>query len=382
MSIFGGGRTNATITLNSSVSLSEKYNDNLFFSRLNREADYTTTVNSRLTLTFTSQNLIFSGSYLGSGEIQARHSEANRYRQTASFEIDLPFLSRQIKGVDVKITENVTYTPELPAFETREGIQSSVSNQTLTNEGIQVGRTDTFRNHAGITASYSWSQRMNTTLSYDNTITRYEAEELKDSTIHGFGLASGYQFFRRTGGTASYRATLTDFDRSEKELSHQFSMGAKHRLTSTLSFNGDLGVAKASSGPTRLTVNGGLSKGFKNGNIKFRYNSGIGSGGGVTTTSTFSKRMTGHGTWDMGQNLSASLNFGYGRNKTLSGQVFKTTTYDAGAGVTVVLLRWLNARLDYSYLNQKADGFGAVEAERNVIILSLTASAPGWRIAK
>lgn len=376
------GETDAAVTLNGSISLSERYNDNLFFSETNREADYTTLINPRLKLTYDSRNLVLSGSYHGSGEVHARHSEANRYRQTASFDIDLPFLSRRIKGVDVQITENAIYTPELPAFDTGEGVQGSVANQNLANQGIQVGRNDTFRNHAGITISYSWSQRMNTTLSYANTITRYEGADLQDTTVNNFGLRWGYQWSRRIRWNASYGASITDFDTAGRELSHQYSIGAGHQFTPTVSFNGDLGATKLSSGPTRLTLNGGLSKRFSSGNVALQYNSGIGSGGGVTTTSTFSQRIISQGTWDVGRNVSASLNIGYGRNKTLSGPTFKTTTYDAGIGVTVVLLSWLNGSLNYSYLNQQADGFGAVEAERNVIMLSLTAAAPGWRIAK
>lgn len=382
LSVIFAGRIHAAVTLSGSITLSERYNDNLFFSETNREADYTTMINPRLTLTYNSQNLVFSGSYHGSGEVHIRHSEANRHSQTASFDIGLPFLSRRIKGLDIQITENVTYTPELPAFDTGEGVQGSVANQNLANEGIQVGRNDTFRNHAGITLSYSWSQRMNTTLSYANTITRYDAEALEDSMVNHFTLASGYQLSRRTRGNVSYGATLTGFDRAGRELSHQFAMGTDHQLTPTLSFNGNLGIAKISSGPTRFTVNGGFSKGYRSGNVALQYNSGIGSGGGVITTSTFSQRMISHGSWDVGKNVSASLNLGYARNKSLSGPASKTTTYDAGAGVTAVLPNRMNVSLNYTYLSQKADGFGAVEAKRKVIMLSLTAVAPGWRIVK
>lgn len=381
-SVIFAGRIYAAVILNGSISLSERYNDNLFFSKLNREADYTTMINPKLTLTYSSRNLVLSGSYLGSGEVHARHSEANRYGQTASFDIDLPFLSRQIKGVDVQITENVTYTPELPAFDTSEGGQGSVANQSLANEGIQVGRNDTFRNHAGITIAYSWSQRANTTFSYANTITRYDAETLEDSTVNYFNLASGYQLSRRTRGTVSYGVTLTDFDSSGRELSHQFSVGGGHQFSPLLSFNGDLGIARLSSGPTRLTVNGGLSKDFSSGNILLQYNSGIGSGGGVTATSTFTQRIISRGSWEVAKNVSTSLNFGYGRNKALSGPTFKTSTYDAGIGVTIVFLSWLNGRLNYSYLNQQTEGFTAVAAERNIVVLSLTAVGSGWRIAR
>lgn len=360
------------VTLNPSLAVSERYSDNLFFTKTNREADFTTMITPGLTLMYNSRNLVFSGRYQGSAELLAGHPEANRYGQAVSLDLNLPLLSHKIKGLDVRITETMAFTPELPAF--------SFDEQVLANEGIQIGRTDIFRNNAQIIAGYPWSPRVNTTLSYSNILTHYKGDRFQDSVGHDTSLEIGYQWSPRTRWRTSYGISITDYETADDVLAHRFSMGAVHQVSPTFSINGDTGMALLSDETTHLILNMGFSKGFESGSLSLQYTSGVGTGGGLITSATLSQRLVGQATREIRRNTSALFRLAYGRNTSLLGPMLEIYSYEAGMGITVGFLSWLKGDLNYSYLNQQVQEGTVGEGKRNLIMMTLTATAPPWRI--
>jgi len=324
------------------------------------------------------RNWNMSAKYEGSAEFHARHPEENQYGQTLGIDLFLPSLSRQIKRIDLRVTESVAYVPELPAFSFG---RSGDPLAPEANEGIQVGRTNTFRNRAGIALGYNWTPLFKTALSYTHLINRYQGGTLEDHLAHESGLSGNYQVSRNRQWRISYSASLTDYEDADSVTAHRFDVGEIYQVDRGFSINIGGGAAILPGDSTQWTLSAGLGKSNPSGNVLIQYNRGIGTGGGVTTTATLTQNLVAEVTRSLGRSASASLRLGYGVNEALSGSALEVTTQEIGTGIQVSLLSWLTGGVNYSYLNQQTEG-GAVgrAARRNLVMMTLTAAAPSLRM--
>lgn len=369
------GRSAASLSLTSSLTASEHYNDNFFFSDEGKQGEVTTIIAPSIGLTYDERDMVLSTQYQGGVEVYLRNRSESRYTHGFSFGLDFPVLSRLVKGMQVKVTETVTYTPQpVPfSFENKPGEG---------NEGIQVPRTDRFQNRAGVAVSYSWSPRFATTLSYGYLVTRYKGDRLQDSAVHDAGLDGAYQISRRTTWSMGYAASVADYSNAEDILSHRVSMGAGHQISPTLSWSGRVGLATIPGESTQMTLEASISKSSNWWSGSLQYGQGLGTGGGVTSSLTLSQRLTGQVTWVVAKETSAYMQLAYGENTALPRRGLKISTYEAGTGLRITFFSWLNGSLAYSYLSQEAQGTGGIEGERNLVMFTLTAMPLPWRLMK
>jgi hypothetical protein len=177
----------------------------------------------------------------------------------------------------------------------------------------------------------------------------------------------------------SYGASIVDYETAEELVVHRVAIGANHQMRPTLVVDGDVGVARSSRGMTRLTLSTGLSRDVQSGALSIRYIRNLGTGGGVTTAESLSQRVVGQATREIGRNVSASLQLGYGRTTFLSNEGSTISLYQAIGAVRVHLLPWLGGSLSYAYSEQHGRDVNDADVRRNVVILALTATTPPWR---
>jgi hypothetical protein len=366
------------VTLTPSLSASERYTDNLFFKEKDRESDFITMLSPQITLAYSDRDFSISGRYEGNAEFHRRHPETNRYGQSVFFDLNVPFLSRLVKGVDIRITENVTYSPELPSFSYDGGVSEEIPREG--NEGIQVGRVDTFRNRTGISIGYSWTPRLSGSLSYSNLINRYQGRGFQDYLTHGVGLGGAFQASRSVRWTAFYSTSVTHYEEAESVTVHQVGIGNVYQAAPTVSMSIDTGAAFPPEGGTQWILSTALVKSAKLSSLSFRYNQQIGRGGGVTTTATLSQNLVASLSRTTGKSSSIYLQLGYGQNRTLSGPVVKISSQEIGTGIQFALFSWLNGGINYNYLNQRTEGESPGDVSRNQVVVSLTAVTLPWRI--
>lgn len=305
-----------------------------------------------------------------------RHRQENRYTQTLVTDFHLPLVSQQIRRLELRITENISYLPELPAFSFGQG------GAQQDNQGIQVGRTDTFRNHAGIVLGYAWTPLFSTALSYSHLITRYRGSEvLQGYDVHEGTLSGNYQVSRRMQWTVSYLASVTDYQRADSVAVHRFNVGDFYQISPTVTTRVGTGVAITARVGTLWTVNADIEKSDSSGTLSLQYSRGIGTGGGLTTTATLTQNVIAQVRRNLVRSLSASFHVGYGVNETLSGPPLKIFTQEIGTGIQMSLLSWLSGEVNYSYLNQRTEGRPTIQdARRNQAMVILTATALPIRI--
>ena len=123
----------AFLAVETGLSIQEFLTDNLFFTENNKEEDLGTSISPRLGLRYETKNILLGATYIGTAEFFVNNTSSNSYGQDANFEIDFPGLTRRYKGLEVKLIESFTFTPELRGFSfTREPGEEQIVNQAIT----------------------------------------------------------------------------------------------------------------------------------------------------------------------------------------------------------------------------------------------------------
>ncbi len=385
---FPVGLSQAAVILNSSLSISGEYTDNLFFSETDKKSDFSTIVSPAMKIDFTSRHVTLNVGYRGSAIFYSQNSQADGYFQSLAFDIDFPGLNRQIRGLKVKFIERVSFSPELNAYSfgdpnlTQEERFSQVLQE---GEGIQGDRVDTFRNVAGVELSYSWTQNFETTATYTNVITRYSGSAIEDTEVNVTTLDGTYhyQVTSRTEWKARYGVAASFGDNQERDaLIHQVSVGVEHQVTRLLSVNGDIGVSFVEGESPEMLFEAGITKRYRKGILSLQYTSNVVAGLGVIQGAVRRESVVGEATRSIGEVTTSYLQVGYANNRSFEANRIDVSTYTVQTGVSTRLLSWLQGMISYSYLKQRDQGNFSENGVRNVINISLTASAPAMRLIK
>ncbi len=295
------GRVGATLSLQSSISLTETYTDNLFFRDNDREDDFGTLFGPDLTLLFENPDIVIGATYTGRMSLYVNNSDANRYNQNANIILDLPFLTKQYRGLTVSIDETMNFTPQLDAFyfseaenaATLQGANSALGGTggvgrgsgipgsgsasggaggiggagtggvggagsgslggiggTGGTQGIFTRRASAFYNRAGVRLGYAWSPRLNTSLGYTNQYRHFFSGGFQDSLTHTGTFSVPYRTTEFTTVTPSYSYRQTDFlgestqnTSADRIIVHTAQLGLTHAFTSSLSASVSGGVS-------------------------------------------------------------------------------------------------------------------------------------------
>ena len=399
----------AEVTLNSSINVTETYTDNLFFeSKRNKRDDFGTLIIPSLTLRYVSRDVILSGTYAGVAQFYVNNSNANAYTHNANFGIDLPFLTKRYKGLEVRLIESFNFTPALqgnsfsgdpgdqnnllPGQQGQGGIAGGTggiagTSTPIGNSGVFTGRSgsNSFQNRAGIVVRYNLSPRWVPNARYENRYVTFSDRELNDSLTHSLGTGISYILSPRTQLNANYGANINDINGGDTVVSHSVTGGVAHTLTPTITTNVNAGLSFTQDvDRVTFTSNANISKSFDPGSVTLNYSQGITPGGGLATSGVLTQRGILTGNYPLTERLSGSVSGGVAKNKSLSGNSVDVTSYQGQIGLGMTLLEWLTGSVSYSYIRQKSKGtsVGGRTATVNQGFIGLTARLPDWRIAR
>ena len=240
-----------------------------------------------LTLLFENPDIVIGATYTGRVSLYVNNSDVNRYTQNANIILDLPFLTKQYRGLSVTVDENMNFTPQLDAFSLSEAENSSQlrgSDPTLGGnsasggtsgsgtvaggtggssgvgenslggtggtQGIFTRRASAFFNRAGLTLGYALSPRLDASLAYTNQYRHFFSKGFQDSLTHTGTISVPYRLteFTRVSPSYSYRQTeyigkSTQNTAAERVIAHSAQLALTHDFTP--SFTGTItgGVA-------------------------------------------------------------------------------------------------------------------------------------------
>ncbi len=406
----------AEVTLNSSLSVTETYTDNLFFeSQSDKRDDFGTFIVPSVSLAYISKDIELEGTYTGVAQFYVNNSNANAYSHNANFGIDLPFLTKRYKGLEVELIESFNFAPSLQGFafsgkngeddassafedssSSGGGLLSGGGNSSIGgvsggnsigNQGVFTGRngSNAFQNIAGIRVRYSVTPRWIPTMNYQNSYVTFSDSELNDSLTHQVGAGVGYQLSRQTTLTGNYSANFASISGGDSFVTHSVTVGGSHRFSETLNVTSNVGASWTESiERVNFTTSSSIAKLFNGGSMSLSYTQGVTPGGGLADSATLSQTLVATANYTFTRSVSGFLSGGLAKNKSLSGNTVNVNSYQGQAGISVVLLSWLDGTLTYSYIKQKSkgDAVGGRTATANQGFLGLTATFPEWRIIR
>lgn len=392
----------AALTLTPSLSVAEYYTDNLFFLQYAKVGDFSTSVSPGLALAYEGRSMAFDVSYRGTQEYHQR-SEENRYSESAAAHASFPWMESVATGLTLDLTAGLSRGAELPAFSYDEALREG-------NEGIQLPRVEAVRKRAGAVLGYQWSLHTTGTVGYQFSSTHFEAFDLarladivdvtpglevqmQDSSVRDVSASIRHRWSELLTLTLSPGRSVTTFKSPPEALfelppddrvTTRIAGGAEYRMSPTRTVTGSVGVMAIEDDRLRLTMDLGAVETLRDGRLTVRYRRGAGTGGGVTRNVTLTQRLTARLVRDLGPHASWNAIAGYSRTVSIpertTDRLVRVSTYEVGVGLDWSLLSWLSASLSYSYLTQRTQGV-SIEAERNLVAVSLTAAAP-WRVIR
>ena len=383
----------AALLLTPSLSVSERYTDNLRLSQTEKVGDLATFVAPRLSLEYAGRDVVWSGGYQGTAEYYRQRTDENRYSQTATANLRSPWLTHALRGLDLRLAGSLILTSELQPYSFTQPLGES-------NEGILVPRVETRRTGVGMTADYPWSQRTAVVVSSSLQITRYGqiadqgspggTIQLQDSRVSDGAIRLRYQWSPTTTLTAASGVSVTVFDAPEAGPSEpgpdhartqRLTAGAEYLISSTTTVNGSAGVTWVEDDRLQLTADFGVRRAFATGHGVLQYSRGAGTGGGLSRAVTVSQRVIGRLAKNWGERTTGYANLGWSRSVSTSTSSLRVSSYEAGAGFDRAILPRLGGGFSYSYFNQRSQG-GPGDAERHLLMVTLTATGSPWRLLR
>lgn len=276
------------LTLRPSLSFSERYDDNIFQTSTNKEADFITIITPGMQLRYEpSSSTLLDFDYSVDFEFFARNTEQNQIGQRGNLRFEAP-LTRRL-SIAIRDTLIITQEPGDRLLE----IDEATGLRSISQES----REQTVRNRATATLDLLLTARSTFTVLFESLIEDVEDPNEVDEFRYTIGTELGYLMDVRRGSRLRlfYDVTFHTFSQNGPVASgteqpdfqvHTINIGYRHDFTPTLLADVSAGYAITASeiatadGDTGLVANIGLTKTLRNGRIALRYRRNFTSGGG------------------------------------------------------------------------------------------------------
>jgi len=407
------GSATAESVLTANFSTGGIYTDNLSFTATGKKEVVGISLAPSIGFENINPDTIFGLRYTGVGQIFPDSTGDNRFIQNVATYLDLPWLTRNVKGLELRLIANLTFTPSLDAFGEFDqtnatqlnpgiggltgtgttglnpgvsGVGGNVSGVPgVGNFGIQINRTNIIRTLAGATLRYPLTKKINFGGFYRNLNTVFldRDEVTPDSNINTLEGSGTYQWWGSSTTTGNIRYALQPIisNISETIIQNHITVGGTHMFTPTLILDGRLGVNLIPEDPVSALANISLSQQFEGGILSIRYLQGVGLAQGFAENATLTQVGTILLSHALGERLEGYAQFSGARNNTLNGEDIDLLSFGVGGGLTMVFLDWLSGGVNYNFYRQEKQGatFGN-DGERTWVNFYLTAFSDPFRV--
>ena len=214
----------ADVTLTPSLSLRGEYNDNIDFSRTNKQDDYIGTTSPGLTFGYATDRLNFGARAVV--DVVRYMDQTNQDNERQNYGLDASY--RMFERLSIKA--NGSY------------VKDTTLDTELLETGLVERRSDRESYGGGGGLSYQISEVTDIGLDYTYTKTDYDLSDYTDSDGHSVSLPFNYSFNNRLDVLTLrpyYRNTDSDEDKIDN---YGFSLGLVHKFTETFTGSAEAGV--------------------------------------------------------------------------------------------------------------------------------------------
>ena len=370
------------VTLTPSISVSEEYNDNLFFDNRNRQWDLITGLSPALTLFVTRSSYQLSGGYSFTAEMYDRNTRLNNALEHQNFVAS--GLYRAMPGLT--LTASDAYTLDR-------------STNRLATQGFATGRQESWSNTFAPGLTWQMTPLTSLNLGATYSILRFKGAGAEgvgtgagtgtgsgmDSDTYGFSTTLGHVLTPRLTGLIGYGFTYLDVRGEESSRTHTPTLGGSYRFTPSLTGTVSGGPAITELGRQTIMSPAGtasLVQLLRTGSASVQYTRAVSAAGGLggTTDSQSASGTLTLSTWQRG--LLIVVNPVYSIAESVSSR--QTDRIDVKSitltlGVTYQLARYVSLFGGYTLFQQRTGGTsssGQADADQNRVRFGLQFGYP------
>ncbi len=299
------------LTLTPSLTIGERYDDNIFQDADNEEDDFITTISPAVQLRYIPRpETVLTFEYQPAFQIFADNSSENHI----SHRLGLGFESPLSRRFSLEVGEELVVTEE-PGDRERE--VDDINTNPDARAGSDEGRQRTIRNTANVSLNMALTPRISVGALFENLIEEVDDNDELDEFRYVLGTELGYltNVARQNRAVLTYAATIFTFSdncdaqeqaagvcnqqrNSDDFTVHTVTAGYEHNLSATLTARAAIGYAVTASDREDLDGNDaivgsiGFSKTLRTGQFALSYERSFTSGGG-TADEVVSNRFVG-----------------------------------------------------------------------------------------
>jgi hypothetical protein len=375
-----------------SLRLAERYDSNVFLVPGTNLEDFVTTIAPQLKVAHRNQWVEGTIGGGAKGEVFAKNPGLNYVGATGA--VDLNFdgtVSQLVRGMGLRISERINYTPEPPAFAAPLGA-SQISDAFV--QGIQARRANSFQNAAQVDASYWFSSFMGMTSAYTDRRIRFgKAIGTPTGGVEQAGffntdfqtLTSGVAIKASPADMVTFshqyqKGSFSDPTRGDGGFSTQGAISRWSRsVTPSLQVMGEAGFSVISASGDAYPI-GAVSARWeaRYTTVLFSYSRAIAPSFFAVATPMLSQAVTGAVKRQLSDSLSVSLTGGYALNRSVpDGSVLRFESFRVMPSLEYKIGPKLTAVLSYTRSTFQRATFGeSFDFDRNEVMFSLTSE---WR---
>ena len=353
-----------------SITVSERYDDNIFFEKTDGQADYITSIGPRLTASYGSQAVKMTAGLGARFELFSEHTELNKLRYRANLGLNIARIAR---NTSLSVSDVFRFTPEPPAF-----IADEEGEEDITTGGIRIPRGDSLGNVARIRLTRRISSRSDGVIGYTHTIREFEDPTLIDSTEHKGQVELRRKIGPRDTFSIDYRYQLFKPDQLEESESHTTGIRLNHQFSREFSIHIGVGgtyVTKESDDALAFSGSLGLNRSFKRTRIGLRYSRAINATSGLSGEPAISQVASATINRNVTRRLGINLSQNYATNRSTLTDSVDLQSWRTRVRLTLRLRPWLRGEAEYRYFSQTSEGIGR-EFRRSQALVGFSANLP------
>ena len=379
--IVSAGVVNAEVHFTPSLTVSERYEDNVRFTSTNKQEDFSTAVTPALGFQGRAQELDFTGDVGATWTQYMKETDLSRVGFQGSLGIKADtWTNRLLPGLGLTVMDSAIYTQEFPVFAPLAPVQPAPLAAPVqpASGGVQAGRFNTFGNNFVASSSYVVSQRVNLNGSYVNSMTRFSSTSnlintRSNSLIGGWS----YAVSPVTTFLNNYTYTKFSFTGNNPIETYATDVGARRHFASDLEIEARVGASYVPS-LDRLSPNFNVEgiKKFYSTDVRVRVTRSIGNTGGLTAQVSTSQVASATVTHRLTPSLTAVLGADYSIIKSVGLGTVDVQVYDVRPSLNYAFSRTISVTASYLHYHQHSQGTVGFSFDQNMGTVGVTVTWP------
>lgn len=388
-----GQQSSQRLTITPSLSLGERYDDNIFETQTNKQHDFITVISPGIHVQYLSPaptlETLFDFDYRAAINFFAEHSSQNNVGHRLLLTLAAPLAP----SLDVRLRELLVITDN--PLDRNERL----SDPTGQRPASQQQRQRTVHNEAEGRADIRLGGRTSLGVLFGNLIDNVEVSNELDEFRYTVGTDLGYTFnvARNSRVFVAYLVTFESFrangavpvGSSDTAFQvHAITTGVRHELTPTLAVDAGLGYSFTTSDDPQKDGNNGvignvrLTKTFYNGQASLGYTrllSADGSTGDVVINDTVSARTSLNLTGKLTAKLDGNVSwFNYQSVTTITSENTDNRYLSIRPGLAYQILRPWSVSVEYIYAYTDYSGSSVANFSDHRLLLSTQYALREW----